>query len=114
MKPYVNSAVLAFAISSMTTQVADARKPIELQVSANESVPITVYTVGEIKRIDTERGTITLKHGPINNLGMPNMTMIFRVIKPVETSSFKVGDKVRFKADRVQGALAVTELSTLK
>jgi Cu(I)/Ag(I) efflux system protein CusF len=34
---------------------------------------------GEIKKVDKEAGKITIKHGPLPNLGMPQMTMVFRV-----------------------------------
>ena len=67
------------------------------------------YTDGELKKIDTEQGKITLKHGPVDNLGMPGMTMVFRADAAL-VSSFKPGDLVKFKADRVDGALKVTEL----
>ena len=38
---------------------------------------------GEVRKIDEAAGKITLKHGPIKNLGMDvGMTMIFRVKDP--------------------------------
>jgi Cu/Ag efflux protein CusF len=40
---------------------------------------------------------------------MPGMTMVFRVDAAL-MSKFKAGDLVKFKADRVDGALRVTEL----
>jgi len=67
------------------------------------------FSEGEIKKIDLEQNKITLKHGPIDNLGMPGMTMVFRA-DPATLSGFKVGDTVKFKADRVDGAIKVTEL----
>ena len=68
------------------------------------------YTQGEVRKIDLDMGKITLKHGPIENLGMPGMTMIFKVSDPTQLAAFKPGDAVKFKADRVGGALEVTEL----
>lgn len=56
-----------------------------------------------------EQRKVTIKHGPIDNLGMPGMTMVFRA-DPAALSQFKAGDLVRFKADRVDGSLKVTEL----
>lgn len=69
------------------------------------------YSEGEIRKIDLEQGKVTLKHGPIDNLGMPGMTMVFRVAEPAKLASFKTGDAVKFKADRVDGAIVVTELA---
>ena len=37
---------------------------------------------GEVIKIDKSAGKITLKHGPIKNLDMDSMTMVFRVADP--------------------------------
>jgi Cu(I)/Ag(I) efflux system protein CusF len=68
---------------------------------------------GEVRKVDKEAGKITLKHGPIPNLEMTGMTMVFRVKDPAMLDAVKAGDKVRFKADKVQGALTVTEIKSL-
>ena len=34
---------------------------------------------GEIKKIDKGASKVTIKHGPLANLDMPGMTMVFRV-----------------------------------
>ena len=65
---------------------------------------------GEIRKIDKEASKITLKHGPIKNLDMPPMTMVFRVTDPAMLDQVKVGDKVRFAADKVDGNYAVTKI----
>lgn len=67
------------------------------------------YTVGELEKIDIEQAKITLKRGPIDNCGMPGMSMVFGVDAAL-VSNFKPGDRVKFKADRVDGAFKVTEL----
>ncbi|MEO5843877.1 MAG: copper-binding protein [Caldimonas sp.] len=67
------------------------------------------YSEGEVRKVDTEQGKITLKHGPIDNLGMPAMTMVFRSDAGT-LAKVKVGDVVKFKADKVDGAIKVTEL----
>lgn len=113
MRFHAGLAALAVSIGFMLTQVVHAGNAISQPISAVKAVLTVAYTFGEIKGVDTDRGTVTLKHGPIENLGMPNMTMIFHVTKSVQITSLKVGDKVRFKADRVQGVLVVTELETL-
>ena len=77
--------------------------------AATTAAAASGYTDGELKKIDAEQGKITLKHGPIDNLGMPGMTMVFRADVAL-LSNFKPGDLVKFKADRVDGAFKVTEL----
>ena len=67
---------------------------------------------GEVKKIDEAAGKITLKHGPIKKLDMTDesMTMVFRVQDPAMLKSVKVGDKVKFDADRVDGKITVTKI----
>ena len=66
---------------------------------------------GEVRRIDKDAGKITLKHGPIPNLDMPGMTMVFRVKDPAMLDGVKAGDKVRFSAEQSGGALTVTKIA---
>ncbi|MPV69503.1 copper-binding protein [Burkholderia sp. BE17] len=65
---------------------------------------------GEIRKVDTVAGRLTIKHGPLDNLGMDAMTMVFKVKDPAMLSQVKVGDKVDFVAEDVGGALTVVEL----
>lgn len=67
-------------------------------------------TDGEVKKIDKEAGKITLRHGELKNLNMAAMSMVFRVKEPGMLEKVKVGDKVRFAADRVNGAITVVQL----
>jgi Cu/Ag efflux protein CusF len=69
---------------------------------------------GEVKKIDESAGKITIKHGPIKNLDMDSMTMVFHVKEPAMLKKVKPGDKIKFEADRVNGALTVTELEKAK
>lgn len=65
---------------------------------------------GEVRKIDTDAKKITLKHGDIPNLEMTGMTMVFRVKDPALLGKVKPGDKVRFTADKVDGALTVLSI----
>ena len=65
---------------------------------------------GEIRRIDREQQKITLRHGELKRLGMPPMTMVFRVADASWIDQFKVGDKVRFDADNINGAYTIVKL----
>ena len=71
---------------------------------------------GEVKKIDDGAGKITLKHGPIKKLDMDEngMTMVFRVQDPAMLKQVKVGDKVQFEADRVNGQITVTKMQKAK
>ena len=67
---------------------------------------------GQVTKIDESAGKITLKHGPIKKLDMEDdgMTMVFRVQDPAMLKQVKVGDKVKFDADRVNGEITVTKI----
>lgn len=70
---------------------------------------------GEVRKIDEAAGKITLKHGPIKALEMDEgMTMVFRVQDPAMLKQVKVGDKVKFDADRVNGRITVTKIQKAK
>ena len=69
---------------------------------------------GEVKKIDKDAGKITIKHGPLANLEMPGMTMVFRVKDPAMLDTVKAGDKIKFVAEKAGGALTVTALQTAK
>jgi Cu(I)/Ag(I) efflux system protein CusF len=69
---------------------------------------------GEIKKVDKEAGKLTIKHGELKNLSMPGMTMNFRVTDPAMLDKVKAGDKVRFKAEHMGAALAVTALEVVR
>jgi Cu(I)/Ag(I) efflux system protein CusF len=69
---------------------------------------------GEVTKINEAQGKITLKHGPIKNLDMEGMTMVFAVGDPAMFKAVKVGDKVTFTADRVNGRITVTKIEKAK
>ena len=71
-------------------------------------------TDGEVKKVDKDAGKLTIKHGPLTNLDMPGMTMAFRGKDPAMLDQVKEGDKIRFVADRVNGAITVVELKPVK
>jgi len=68
----------------------------------------------EVRQIDKATQTITLKHGDIRNVDMPAMTMVFRVKDAAMLDAVKVGDKVKFSADKVDGVITVVSLSAAK
>jgi Cu/Ag efflux protein CusF len=65
---------------------------------------------GEVVKVDKAAGKVTLKHGPIKNLDMEGMTMVFRVAEPAMLDKMKAGDRIEFEADRVNGAITLTRI----
>jgi len=69
---------------------------------------------GTVKKIDDAQGKLTIDHGPIKNLDMDSMTMVFRAGDPTMLKGLKAGDKIKFDADRVNGQITVTKLQKAK
>lgn len=65
---------------------------------------------GEVRKIDPAAQKITLRHGPIQSVGMPPMTMVFKVQEAALLEGVKVGDKVRFQVEKQGTQYVVTEL----
>ncbi|XAH21194.1 copper-binding protein [Xylophilus sp. GW821-FHT01B05] len=81
-----------------------------LAASAFAQAPLP-QVEAEVRKVDSSAQKITLRHGQIDNLDMAAMTMVFRVQDPALLDQFKTGDKVRFTADRINGALTVLSIA---
>lgn len=86
--------------------------PLAAQAQTTAATAEAPLTAGVVKKIDKEQGKITIKHGPLVNLGMPGMTMIFHVADPAMLSAVAEGDQIEFTADKINGALTVIRLQT--
>ena len=91
-----------FAISSLL---------VVASVFAQTTLPMAE---AEVRKVDIDAKKITLKHGEIKNLGMPPMSMVFQMKDPSMLEKFKTGDKVRFTADNLNGAMTVMSIEPFK
>lgn len=94
----------AYAQTSATDHAA--HHPAQAQAVA--------LTDGEVRKVDTDAKKITIRHGPIVNLDMPGMTMVFQVKEPAMLDKVKAGDKIKFRADKVGGQFTVTHIETVR
>jgi Cu(I)/Ag(I) efflux system protein CusF len=101
---------LAFAVSAAPSPSAS---PLLVAQAAAQSTTSPMVN-GEVRKVDKDAGKITLKHDAIPNLEMPRMTMVFRVKDPSMLDQLKEGDKIKFAADKINGALTVTEVQANK
>lgn len=108
--PVAMAAVL-FAIAQGAVAGAPA---VEQKPNSAPSARAVSLTDGEIKKVDTDAARVTIKHGPLENLRMPGMTMVFGVTDVSVLQSLKAGDKVKFAARKVEGRIVVTELNVQK
>ena len=65
---------------------------------------------GTVTKVDTQWNKVTIDHGPLENLDMPAMKMVFVLADPGMLEGLAEGSEVRFVADRVNGKLTVTEI----
>ena len=83
------------------------------QASMSSSTPAAnsdALSDGEVRKIDASSGKITIKHGPLQNLDMPAMTMVFKVKSADMLKTVKAGDKVKFRVENLKGAYTVTRM----
>ena len=103
-------AAAGLLISPLFAQTPGAGPMGKGESTKGDPVKKASMSEGEVRKIDKEQGKITLKHGELQNLGMPSMTMVFKVKDPALLDKLNVGDSVQFVADRVDGALTVTAI----
>lgn len=71
-------------------------------------------SAGEVRKVDKATGKMTIRHGPLKNLGMDAMTMVFRVQDPAMLDQVKAGDRISFVAAQASNQLTVTRLQKLE
>jgi len=83
--------ISVFAISSALAQAA----------SSSQS---SVLASGEVTKVDPATGKISIRHGPIESLGMTAAGIDeFQAKEPIMLNALRPGDKVTFTADQVNG-----------
>jgi Cu(I)/Ag(I) efflux system protein CusF len=103
------STLLLFTTSVFAASHAGApMAKVEAKKEAATAVPASADMAdAEVRKIDKENKKITLKHGVIKNLDMPGMTMVFQVKDASLLDNIKAGDKIKFTAESVNGAMTV-------
>ena len=68
-------------------------------------------TQGVVLALDRAANQVTISHGPLENLGMPSMTMTFQAGGSATLEPINAGDKVKFRAQMSGGgAFTVTRI----
>ena len=93
------------AATLIVSSVACARTQAPARANLASAEVIAVYP---------KEKRVLLKHGPIENLGMSDMTMEFGVANPRLLASFKRGKKVMFSAIRVKDDYVVTHVEAAR
>lgn len=105
--------IALFTLSSLALSAHAHDGPMEITGAAVADHG-AMLSEGVVRKVDRAQGKLTIKHGPLENLGMPAMTMIFRATDPALLDRVQPGDKVKFRAEQINGVLSVSEIEPVR
>ena len=108
--------VATFSAPGMAASEHNSHGAMPADMKMQSQAPADAPMVdGTVKKVDKAAGKVTLSHGPLTNLGMSMpMTMAFRVKDAMWLEQMKEGDKIRFVADSINGAITVVKFEPVK
>lgn len=110
LHPLVAACLLAGALPAFAQAPATAADTHADHHTTAPGEAASELSEGEITRLDAKALKLTLRHGELKNLNMPPMTMVFRVQDAALLAALNVGDRVRFRAEQIQGGYYVTRI----
>lgn len=111
MKTLITASLIAIAsLGAVSVQAASDHADHAMAALSAEMQMVD----GQIKKLDKATGKVTLSHGPLTNLNMPAMTMVFKVSNTAWLDQMKTGDKIRFMADSVNGVITIVNFEPAK
>jgi Cu(I)/Ag(I) efflux system protein CusF len=102
-------AAFAFSQSALADDMAGMKMNGTMMMSPAASSK-TALTDAEIKKVDTASGMVTLKHGALQNVGMPAMTMAFKAKDAAMLKQAHEGDKVKVRVENVAGTMTIVTM----
>ena len=84
----------------------------EMLMESDSGESSKMDAVGTIKTIRSKHGKVKIEHGPIDRLGMPAMTMMFKVTDPASLKGLEKGDSVHFSVDNSAGGFVITDIES--
>lgn len=114
LRPISGFIVACTGLLSPALHAADGHGHHPRPSTTAASAPAVVDTTeAEVRHIDRERQRLTLRHGELQGLNMPPMTMVFRVRNPALLNGLQVGTRVRIQVVSEGGSMVVTDLQVL-
>jgi Cu(I)/Ag(I) efflux system periplasmic protein CusF len=104
-------AVLAGSLIALPA-LADDKHHQDKKTVAASTQTAAALSDGEIRKVDKDAKKLTIRHGPLANLDMPAMTMVFQVQDAAMLDQVKPGDKVKFEAQKIGGGYTVTRIES--
>ena len=102
------AALLSLNAAAQTNTAAPAAPAAQATAMPAKDMPMKDMAEAEVRKVDKDSKKVTLKHGPIKNLDMPGMTMVFQVRDASLFDKLVAGEKIMFTAEQLQGAFVVT------
>ncbi|HDR9587614.1 TPA: copper-binding protein [Burkholderia stabilis] len=104
-------AIGAFAVPAFASGDMSGMDMSGMKMSSGGSAESkAVLTDAEVKKVDAATGKLTLKHGALENVGMPPMTMAFKAKDAAMLEQVHAGDKVKVRIENVNGTLTIVKL----
>ena len=104
-------AVCAIGVFAAPAFAGDDMAGMTMSMNASASTSSNAaLTDAEVKKVDAASGMVTLKHGALENVGMPPMTMAFKAKDAKMVKQIHEGDKVKVRVESVNGTLTIVKL----
>lgn len=112
MKKLIASLSVIAALAPAFAQAADHDMHAGHGAMHSQAAEVALID-GLVKKVDKAGGKLTISHDALPN-GMPAMTMAFKVKDASWLDKVKVGQKIRFASDNINGAMTVVRLEVQK
>jgi Cu/Ag efflux protein CusF len=110
MKKLIVASVALGAIVAAPAFAGDDMAGMDMSKPSTSKTSNTALTDAEVKKVDQATGMVTLKHGALENVGMPPMTMAFKAKNAAMVKQVHEGDKVKVRVENVNGTLTIVKL----
>ncbi len=85
-------------------------KQVDPQADRRKSDAQRPWVTAEVTGTDVADGSITFHHGPINRVGMPEMTMTLPFRDPAHLRMLKPGSRIEIQAAEVDGFVKIVNI----
>lgn len=109
-----NIALMAALGCAFAGPAAAAESAAKAATAVSTAHADQILTGGVVRKIGKDSGKITIKHDEIKNLGMPPMTMMFRVKDAALLDQLREGDAIRFYVEPINGINTVLRIEHVR
>lgn len=110
----IRTTLAAFAVLLFSVGTVAAQSSPPTAGAAPTTNGASELADGEVRKVDKKAKKLTIKHGPLKNLDMPSMTMVFGVKDETVLDKLQPGEKVRFQAEKIDGKFTVTNIEAAR